>query len=136
MADEAKNPELLKGLTERQKAHFDFHKHVTTLNTAAVLFFATVLEKFRPPANRGDKLCVELIMGAFLLSLLAALTSMLHWTLHIGSPKDPNKNLTWLALMAVGECLLFMVGLALVACYVAIPFLWNELMQLWANAAL
>lgn len=126
--------EHVKGFVERQKAIFDFHKHITSLNTAAVLFFATVLEKFKPPANIKDTLLVVIIMAAFLLSLTTALSSMLHWTLHIGQPKDPNKHWHWLAFLAASESLIFIFGLFLIGIYVALPTL-ARLLKLGLNDA-
>lgn len=73
---------------DRQKALFEFHKHVTSLNTAAILVFLAVLEEFKPVANAADKQRASYVVLAFGASLFVAFGAMYIWANRLSSPSE------------------------------------------------
>ncbi|HWB12288.1 MAG TPA: hypothetical protein VG826_23880 [Pirellulales bacterium] len=87
------------------------------MNTAAILFLATVIEKFKPP-DPGNRATVVFGFAAFVISLTVAFIAMVVLSSRIGSTKDPNQHWNDLESMQALEILGFLSGIAAVAKHV------------------
>lgn len=110
--------EVVKRWVDRQKAVFELHKHMTTLDTAGVLFFGTVIEKFRPLVDVNARWNAALVFACFGVSLLVALCAMLVCSVRIGSAEDPNVR--WSSSVIALESTLFLGGVVGIARYVVL----------------
>lgn len=86
--------EIQKLRMEEDKAWFEFHKHMTTLNTGVIVIIATLVEKVFTNISTGSFGTISLAFYAFLGSItMSAIGLGYHMpSLRLARPREINKR--------------------------------------------
>jgi hypothetical protein len=97
--------------------YYDIQKHLTTINTVAILITIGLFDKMEEKANPD---VISNVINLFLISLVFSLGSMSILAVTIESDLGKSKMLGWLATMAIPLTIFmswgcFLVGIILLA---------------------
>lgn len=102
--DEKNNVEVLKLV-------FEFLKHLTTLSSGSILVILTLAEKFFKDSAYSPALFQS--VGAFAISILAALVSMAVLSFNVASMRLPGRPAFWFAWGFAMSAIGFIGGMSL-----------------------
>jgi hypothetical protein len=101
-----------KNKAEMFKLVFDFLKHLTTLSSGSILLILTLAEKFFKDSAFSPALFQSL--GAFAVSILAALVSMAVISFSAGNGRLTGRSSYWFAWGFVTSAIGFFGGMLLI----------------------
>ncbi len=115
LEDKKLHLEIQKLRLEENKAWFEFHKHMTTLNTGVIIIVATLVEKVFTNIDGGSFRMLSMAFYAFLWSITMSTIGLGYHmpSLRLTRPIGINKRSTGIVyLLKYAKVLLFLASLA------------------------